>query len=106
MGYYPQESLYKHYKYHGYTVRGTPNCPLIHIFDFQDQDVFIFCRPGMWICLCVLFQGKGEEKNSEDGFFAKDLQSGGSYKRYKWSKWVIFFTPTSLVISYKPTYNW
>ena len=29
MGYYPQESLYKPYKYHGYTVRGTPNCPLI-----------------------------------------------------------------------------
>ena len=28
MGYYPQESLYKPYKYHGYTVRGTPNCPL------------------------------------------------------------------------------
>ena len=24
MGYYPQESLYKPYKYHGYTVRGTP----------------------------------------------------------------------------------
>ena len=22
------ESLYKPYKYHGYTVRGTPNCPL------------------------------------------------------------------------------
>ena len=31
MGYYPQESLYKPYKYHGYTVRGTPNCPLIDI---------------------------------------------------------------------------
>ena len=30
MVYYPQESLYKPYKYHGYTVRGTPNCPLIH----------------------------------------------------------------------------
>ena len=30
MGYYPQESLYMPYKYHGYTVRGTPNCPLIH----------------------------------------------------------------------------
>ena len=29
MVYYPQESLYKPYKYHGYTVRGTPNCPLI-----------------------------------------------------------------------------
>ena len=29
MGYYPQESLYKPYKYHGYTVRGTHNCPLI-----------------------------------------------------------------------------
>ena len=29
MGYYPQESLYKPYKYHGYTVRGTPNCALI-----------------------------------------------------------------------------
>ena len=29
MGYYPQESLYKPYKYHGYTVRGTSNCPLI-----------------------------------------------------------------------------
>ncbi len=29
MGYYPQESLYKPYKNHGYTVRGTPNCPLI-----------------------------------------------------------------------------
>ena len=29
MGYYPQESLYKPYKYHGYTVWGTPNCPLI-----------------------------------------------------------------------------
>ena len=28
MGYYPQESLYKPYKYDGYTVRGTPNCPL------------------------------------------------------------------------------
>ena len=29
MGYYSQESLYKPYKYHGYTnVRGTPNCPL------------------------------------------------------------------------------
>ena len=28
--YCPQESLYKPYKYHGYTVRGTPNCPLIH----------------------------------------------------------------------------
>ena len=28
MGYYPQESLYKPYKYHGYTVRGTSNCPL------------------------------------------------------------------------------
>ena len=28
MGYYPQESLYKPYKDHGYTVRGTPNCPL------------------------------------------------------------------------------
>ena len=28
MGYYPQESLYKPYKYHGYTVRGPPNCPL------------------------------------------------------------------------------
>ena len=30
MGYYvlSQESLYKFYKYHGYTVRGTPNCPL------------------------------------------------------------------------------
>ena len=23
MGYYPQESLYKPYKYHGYTVMGT-----------------------------------------------------------------------------------
>ena len=32
MGYYPQESLYKPYKYHGYTVRGTPNCPLITTF--------------------------------------------------------------------------
>ena len=29
ISYYPQESLYKPYKYHGYTVRGTPNCPLI-----------------------------------------------------------------------------
>ena len=28
MVYNPQESLYKPYKYHGYTVRGTPNCPL------------------------------------------------------------------------------
>ena len=28
MGYYHQESLYKPYKYHGYTVRGTPHCPL------------------------------------------------------------------------------
>ena len=32
MGYYPQESLYKPYKYHGYTVRGTPNCPLINLW--------------------------------------------------------------------------
>ena len=32
MGYYPQESLYKPYKYHGYTVRGTPNCPLTFPF--------------------------------------------------------------------------
>ena len=31
MGYYPQESLYNSYKYHGYTVRGTPNCPLIDV---------------------------------------------------------------------------
>ena len=36
MGYNPQESL--HYKYHGYTVRGTPNCPLIFIF----LRIFIF----------------------------------------------------------------
>ena len=31
MGYYPQESLYKPYKYHGFIllgVHGTPNCPL------------------------------------------------------------------------------
>ena len=33
MGYYPQESLYKPYKYHGYTVRGTLNCPLISTMD-------------------------------------------------------------------------
>ena len=26
-----QESLYKPYKYHGYTVRGTPNCPLNNV---------------------------------------------------------------------------
>ena len=26
---YPQESVKKHTKYHGYTVRGTPNCSLI-----------------------------------------------------------------------------
>ena len=26
---YPQESVKKHNKYHGYTVRGTPNCSLI-----------------------------------------------------------------------------
>ena len=76
MGYYPQESLYKHYKYHGYTVRGTPNCPLIHIFDFQDQDVFIFCRPGMWICLCVLFQGKGEEKIVKIDFLRRICKAG------------------------------
>ena len=31
MGYYPQESLYKPYKYHGYTVRGTPICQLLSI---------------------------------------------------------------------------
>ena len=31
MGYYPQESLYKPYKYHGYAVRGTPNCPLNYV---------------------------------------------------------------------------
>ena len=36
MGYYPQESLYKPYKYHGYTVRGTPNCPL-NIWDYITQ---------------------------------------------------------------------
>ena len=24
------KSQYKPYKYHGYTVRGTPNCPLKH----------------------------------------------------------------------------
>ena len=36
MGYYPQESLYKPYKYHGYTVRGTPNCPLIDGKDPKD----------------------------------------------------------------------
>ena len=36
MGYYPQESLYKPYKYHGYTVRGTPNCPLTLADDTVD----------------------------------------------------------------------
>ena len=36
MGYYPQESLYKPYKYHGYTVRGTPNCPLIFGDPFRE----------------------------------------------------------------------
>ena len=36
MGYYPQESLYKPYKYHGYTVRGTPNCPLINTPSLQN----------------------------------------------------------------------
>ena len=35
MGYYPQESLYKPYKYHGYTVRGTPHCPLIFVSTFE-----------------------------------------------------------------------
>ena len=25
----PRMPIYKPYKYHGYTVRGTPNCPLI-----------------------------------------------------------------------------
>ena len=28
------KSLYKPYKYHGYTVRGTPNCPLSGCFYF------------------------------------------------------------------------
>ena len=37
MGYYPQESLYKPYKYHGYTVRGTPNCPLTVVAAFTYQ---------------------------------------------------------------------
>ena len=34
MGYNPQESLENttNTKYHGYTVRGTPNCPLIVTF--------------------------------------------------------------------------
>ena len=27
-GYNPQESLGEHNKYHGHTVKGTPNCPL------------------------------------------------------------------------------
>ena len=39
MGYYPQESLYKPYKYHGYTVRGTPNCPLIQDDMFSPTQV-------------------------------------------------------------------
>ena len=38
MGYYPQESLYKPYKYHGYTVRGTPNCPLRD--SFQSDGIY------------------------------------------------------------------
>ena len=37
MAYYPQESLYKPYKYHGYTVRGTPNCPLNQACDIQTK---------------------------------------------------------------------
>ncbi len=41
MGYYPQESLYKPYKYHVYTVRGTPNCPLItQRGEKQDPQIF------------------------------------------------------------------
>ena len=47
MGYYPQESLYKPYKYHGYTVRGTPNCPLIT----DDATYFMNKIGGMWMGL-------------------------------------------------------
>ena len=46
MGYYPQESLYKPYKYHGYTVRGTPNCPLIKLPASSDPFSSSRCHPG------------------------------------------------------------
>ena len=53
MGYYPQESLYKPYKYHGYTVRGTPNCPLntniqgfANLTSFIQGEVFLFGDVG------------------------------------------------------------
>ena len=50
--YYPQESLYKPYKYHGYTVRGTPNCPLSERYDYRPslnlQKVFAWMSIGMY----------------------------------------------------------
>ena len=57
MGYYPQESLYKPYKYHGYTVRGTPNCPLfqrcfekqkVTSLDFLQTRPFLIQKKSAW----------------------------------------------------------
>ena len=55
MGYYPQESLYKPYKYHGYTVGGTPNCPLkytnlnpLNIPWFFSRTIFFWCPKNVF----------------------------------------------------------
>ena len=60
MGYYPQESLYKPYKYHGYTVRGTLNCPLN--IGLQDSPELLELQ------LLQLEVGK-KTKNCEDAMF-------------------------------------
>ena len=44
MGYYPQESLYKPYKYHGYTVRGTHNCPF---YVYVYTNIYIYRHAGL-----------------------------------------------------------
>ena len=56
MGYYPEESLYKPYKYHGYTVRGTPNCPLtLPAKCLQNLEVFFYSSQALRWSNCSVF---------------------------------------------------
>ena len=57
MGYYPQESLYKPYKYHGYTVRGTPNCPLIQRSRSESEVIRIW-DSAKWMRDEIIVQGR------------------------------------------------
>ena len=83
MGYYPQESLYKPYKYHGYTVRGTPNCPLM-IGCFSKGWAF-HCNPVMKSMGCRIANNYMKVRPIPSEWFLFHELLGGGFNHFSFS---------------------